>query len=176
MRYSRYIVEETLGYPPRAFGKSGRPYSREIISYLVAPLCLRNAENVRQLCISSRQQPQNYMSRADLLIIRQHANERNSFLFLGGGGVCARCNGTQCYTTRGNFHYAARLCYANRDACLSGRSLMRCSVLNALLYIVQNLTWRVDAYRVGGRSRLPPTCEPPSFFASDRFISCPGKF
>ena len=29
----------------------------------------------------------NFMSRAGLLIIRQHANERNSFLFLGGQRV-----------------------------------------------------------------------------------------
>lgn len=29
----------------------------------------------------------NFMSRAGLLIIRQHANERNSFLFLGGQHV-----------------------------------------------------------------------------------------
>jgi len=61
---------------------------------------------------------------------------------------------TQRYTTRGNFHYATRLCYANRDACLSGRSLMRCSVHGPrALLSTENSAWRVDA-DVSGRAGI----------------------
>ena len=65
----------------------------------------------------------NFMSRPGPLIIREHANERNSFLF--------HCElpATRCYTTRTNLHYATRFCYANGDACprRGGWILTRCS-------------------------------------------------
>lgn len=55
MKYSCCIVKKDL-FPCNR--KTRGLHSCEVISYLVTPICLRNAENIRQLCISSQQQLQ----------------------------------------------------------------------------------------------------------------------
>lgn len=125
MKYSRYIVKKDL---LSCNGKTYGPYSCEDNFLFSDPnlpkecgkckaSCAYPVSNSFKLHVTGR--PANYSL----------AREWEKFLSLSRRAACAHDASTQCYTTWANFHYATRLCYANTDACLSGRSLMRCPVL-----------------------------------------------